>query len=186
MRRARQSEDGFTIVEVLVAILILSIGAMTTFSLLSAATRNSQRAKGSQVALEYAEQELEYLRSLRSEELALTEPPPPEPSNQYSPNYRVTNREFALQRQPLDDYHILVVNERERYGGGVIEGGIIDPGPIPFTSGDVNGKVYRYIVWRNDEQCEETKCPGKQDYKQIVVAVRLDRLANEAGERGYV
>ena len=54
MPRRCHNESGFTLTEVLVAILILAIGAMTTFSLLSTATRNAQRAKASQVALEYA------------------------------------------------------------------------------------------------------------------------------------
>jgi len=184
MRRLGKSEEGFTIAEVLVAILILSIGAMATFSLLSAATRNAHRAEASQVALEYAEQELEFLRSMESGELALTETPPPSP-NTFNPNYRVTNSTFALQRSPLGSYHDLVVNERPLYGGGYVEGGTVDPGPTPFTSGDVKGKVYRYIVWRNDEKCTEANCPGKQDYKQIVVAVKVDVQGNEAGERGY-
>jgi len=178
------NEAGFTIAEVLVAIMILAIGAMTTFSLLSAATRNAQRAKGSQVALEYAEQELELLRSMEDKNLALIKAPEPMP-RPLNPNYRVRNGEFALRRQPLGDYHELVVNERFLYGGGIIEGGTIAPGPTPFTSGDVKGKVFRYIVWRNDEKCPETKCPGKQDYKQIVVAVKLDTPPSQAAERGY-
>lgn len=184
MASPRCDESGFTITEVLVAILILAIASMTTFSLLSAATRNAQRAEGSQVALEFAEQELEFLRSLEDEDLALIASPPSS-NNARSPNYRVKNGEFALQRQPLGNYHDLVVEDEPLYGGGVIEGGTIAPGPTPFTSGDVKGKVFRYIVWRNDSKCPETKCPGKQDYKQIVVAVKLDALANQAADRGY-
>jgi prepilin-type N-terminal cleavage/methylation domain-containing protein len=182
--RRLNREAGFTIAEVLVAILILSIGAMATFSLLSAATRNAQRAKASQVALEYAEQELEFLRSMEGSKLALTAAPPSS-TNPLSPNQRVTNGTFALQRQPLANYRNLVVNGGSLYGGGNIQGGVISPGPTKFTSGDVSGKVYRYIVWRNDEKCVEAACPGKQDYKQIVVAVKLDAPPSQAAERGY-
>ncbi|HEX5593059.1 MAG TPA: type II secretion system protein [Solirubrobacterales bacterium] len=185
MRRSTRNEAGFTIVEVLVAVLILSIAAMTTFSLLSAATRNVQRAKGSQVALEYAEQELEYLRSLEDKNLAM-KGAPEHSSNPLSPDYRVINGTFALQREPPGNYRRLVVNEEELYGGGKIENALVTPGPIPFASGDVKGKLYRYVVWRNDAQCPETKCPGKQDYKQIVVAVRLDAPPSQAAQRGYV
>jgi prepilin-type N-terminal cleavage/methylation domain-containing protein len=185
MRHARDGEAGFTLTEVLVAILILSIGAMTTFTLLSAATRNAQRAKASQVALEYAEQELEFLRSMEEDELALTASPA-HTTNQNSPNYRVSNGTFALTRQPLGNYQNLVVNGGSLYGGGYIEAGAVSPGPTNFTSGDVTGKVYRYIVWRNDESCDEESCPGKQDYKQIVVAIRLDTPPNQASERSYV
>ncbi|HVD40118.1 MAG TPA: type II secretion system protein [Solirubrobacterales bacterium] len=178
-------EAGFTIVEVLVAVLIVSIASMTTFTLMSAATRNAQRAEASQVALEYAEQELELLRSMEDKNLALTTSPSTS-TNPNSPNSRVNNGTFALSRQPLGNYRNLVVNGGSLYGGGHVTGGTVNPGPTKFTSGDVSGRVYRYIVWRNDEKCSEASCPGKQDYKQIVVAVRLDTPPNQAAERGYV
>ncbi|HET8814825.1 MAG TPA: type II secretion system protein [Solirubrobacterales bacterium] len=184
MERLRNNEAGFTITEVLVAILLVSVGAMTTFGLFSAATRNTQRAEASQVALEYAEQELELLRSMESEELALTKAPPSS-SNSLSPNYRVTNGTFAITREPPANYQNLVVNGGSLYGGGEIEGGTVSPGPTPFTSGEVSGKVYRYVVWRNDDKCTEANCPGKQDYKQIVVAVKIDSVPSQASERGY-
>lgn len=184
---ASSRESGFTIVEVLVAILIVSIAAMTTFTLLSEATQNVQRAKASQVALEYAEQELEFLRSMEDKKLALTGTPN-HVSQPLNPNYRVNDSKstFALQRSPLGNEQKLVYNTGSYYGGGEITTGVVNPGPTNFTSGDVSGKVYRYIVWRNDEKCAETTCPGKQDYKQIVVAVRLDTPPNQPGERGYV
>ena len=184
MEPQRSNEAGFTITEVLVAILILSIGAMTTFTLLSAATRNAHRAEGSQIAVEYAEQELEFLRSLEDKSLALITAPG-HVDNPRDPNYRVINQKFALQRQPVGDEHELVVNGWGLYGSDEVAGGIISPGPTPFTSGDVKGKVYRYIVWRNDPKCSEANCPGKQDYKQIVVAVKLDVPPNRAAETGY-
>jgi prepilin-type N-terminal cleavage/methylation domain-containing protein len=185
MNRPDRNEAGFTIIEVLVAILIVSIASMTTFTLMSSATRNSQRAEASQVALEYAEQELELLRSMEDKTLALTASPSTS-SNPNSPNSRVNNGTFALTRQPRGNYRNLVVNGGSLYGGGHITTGTVAPGPTKFTSGDVSGRVYRYIVWRNDEKCSETNCPGKQDYKQIVVVVRLDTPPNQAAERGYV
>jgi type II secretory pathway pseudopilin PulG len=186
MARLRGEEGGFTIAEVLVAILILAIGAMTTFSLLSAATRNAQRAKASQVALEYAEQELELLRSMDNDQLALLSLPQPS-SDPLNPNSRVRNGEFALARDPIGNYRVLVRNEGSLYGSpDPIKDGVVAPGPTPFTSGDVSGDVYRYIVWRNDEKCAEATCPGKQDYKQIVVAVKLDTPPSQAAQRGYV
>jgi prepilin-type N-terminal cleavage/methylation domain-containing protein len=185
MSALRNEEAGFTIVEVLVAVLIVSIASMTTFTLLSAATRNAQRAEASQVALEYAEQELELLRSMEDKNLALTASPPSS-TNKNNPNSRVTNGTFALTRQPFGNYRNLVVNGGSLYGGGHITGGTVNPGPTAFTSGDVSGRVYRYIVWRNDEKCAEATCPGKQDYKQIVVAVRLNTPGNQAAERSYV
>ena len=178
-------EAGLTIVEVVVAALILTIGALTTFGLLGAATKNTQRAKATQVALNRAQQEIEAMRSLDSEQLALTATPAPA-SSPLNPNYRVTSGAFALVRQPPSDYATMVVNGGSLYGGGFVEGGTVIPGPTPFTSGDVTGKVYRYVVWRDDASCPAEVCPGQQDYKQVVVAVKLDTPGNQSGERGYV
>jgi type II secretory pathway pseudopilin PulG len=181
-------ESGFTIVEVLVAALILTLTILATFGVLSAATKNTERAKATQVALDRAQQEVEKLRTLTNAELAMTTTPPPS-SNELNPGYRVnsSNATYALIRSPRGSYQQMVINKiTSLYGGGVVEGGVVNPGPIPFSSGDVHGQVYRYVVWRNDEKCPETSCPGTQDYKQIVVAVKLDKPPNQAGERGYV
>lgn len=185
MRPRAQREAGFTIVEVLVAMLIVALGAIATFGLLSSAIRNTQRVQASQIALEYAEQELELLRSMEDKHLALISSPQPS-TNPNSPNYRVSLPNFDLSRQSLGNKRNLVVEGDPLYGGGHISEAEVSPGPSSFSSGDVSGKVYRYIVWRNDEKCSETNCPGKEDYKQIVVAVRLDKAPAEATEHGYV
>jgi prepilin-type N-terminal cleavage/methylation domain-containing protein len=172
MESRNHGEAGFTMVEILVAILIVAIASLATFALLSDATRNAQRAKASQVAVEYAEQELEYLRSLKYTQLAMTTAPT-HSSNTESPNYRVFENTFALRRSPVGDPGNMVLN------------GTIDPGPTEFSSGDVTGKIYRYIVWHNDESCLESVCPGERDYKQIVVVVKLNTTPSQAAETGY-
>ena len=187
MSRGTSNEDGLTIVEVVVATLILTVGALATFGLLSSATKNTERAKATQVALDRAQRELEVLRNLTIEERALMTMPTPS-GNPLNPNYRVNGEGyFALTREPPGNYEELVVNggDLEDEEEGVIEGGAIDPGPTPFISGDVSGEVYRYVVWRNDEKCGEA-CLGSQDFKQIIVAVKLDTPGNQAAERGYV
>jgi hypothetical protein len=185
MRRLANNDRGFTIVEVLVAAMVLVAGSFATFGLLRAAALNTQRAKGSQVALDRAQQELEALRSYSDKQLALITPPEHEGSIA-SPNYRVIGGTFAMTRSPVGDPAVMVVNNNPLYGGGFIGGGVVNPGPTNFTSGDVTGKVYRYIVWRNDASCPESTCPGQQDYKQIVIVVRLDKTANQASQQAYV
>ena len=188
--KAMAREDGLTIIEVVVAAVILAVGSLAAFGLLSSATKNTQRAKATQVALDRAQQEMEELRGLTDKERALTAAPP-HSSDELNPNFRVNanTATFALQRRPAGAYQKLVVNGGSLYGQsgeeGVIAGGAVDPGPTHFTSGDVSGDIYRYVVWRNDETCGPS-CPGEQDFKQIVVAVKLDTPGNQAGERGYV
>jgi prepilin-type N-terminal cleavage/methylation domain-containing protein len=190
-RSAGLREDGgFTIIEVLIAALVLAMAAMATFGVLASTVRNGQRAKSTQVAINQAQQELEKLHSLSYEELAMTVTPA-HASSVLNPNHRVVNGNLALQRDPQGEYAAMVVNGGSLYGGGNVEGGVVTPGPIPFDSGDVTGKLYRYVVWRNDPTCsestveEEDLCPGSQDFKQIVVAVKLDTPGNQSAERGY-
>jgi type II secretory pathway pseudopilin PulG len=184
MARSSAREAGFTIIEVIVAAFVLVMGSLATFGLLSAATKNTQRAKATQVALNRAQEEIEAMRSLSNEQLAMTATAPPS-TNPLNPDYRVSSGEFALIREPPGNNATMVVNGGSLYGGGFVKGGIVDPGPVPFTSGDVSGWVYRYVLWQNDTACGAS-CPGEQDYKRIVVAVKLDTPPNQAGERGYV
>jgi hypothetical protein len=171
----RSGEAGFTIIEVLVAALILALSSAAIFGTLAAATRNGARAKGTQVALDRAQQEMEKLHGLSYEELELSAAPAPS-GNPLNPNHRVVNNTFFLQREPEGEPAPMVVN-LEHHG--------VKPGPIKFEDGEVTGRVYRYIVWREDKGCPEEICPGFKDYKQLVVAVQLDATQSEPREHSY-
>ncbi len=185
MRPPIDKEGGFTIVEVLIAALILVAGSIATFGVLASATVENQRAKATQVALDKAEQEIEKLRSYSDEELALTAAPA-HSNEEENPNFRVNNGKYAIVRSPASEYKEMVVNGGIRYPSETLEDGIVSAGPESFTSGDVSGKVYRYIVWRNDTSCAAETCPGEQDYKQIIVAVKLNTKVGGGNPGGYV
>jgi prepilin-type N-terminal cleavage/methylation domain-containing protein len=184
-------EDGFTLIEVLVASVILVLAAMAVFGVLAAATRNAQRAQATQVALDKAQEEIEKLHSIPYDELALERRPEysPLPLN---PNHRVSEGSFYVKREPLGEKAEMVIQGNPLRGGGEIVGDV-KPGPLRFKEGNVSGKLYRFIVWRNDPTCPESStnlaedfCPGNQDYKQIIVAAQLDTPGSENFERNYV
>jgi hypothetical protein len=170
-------EAGVTIIEVVVAAVILAMGAMATFGVLSAATKNAQRAKASQVSLDLAQEEMERLRAVPYQDLGITRVPTPA-ANPLNPNFRVQGTKFALQRTSVGEAEPLVVNE----AGFSPESEFFSGNP---NAGGITGKVYRYVVWRNDKACPETQCPGEHDYKQIVVAVQPAGTPGQK-ERGYV
>src|SRR4029077_2818539 len=125
-----RGEAGFTILEVLIAALLLTLASAAIFGALAASTRNGARAKSTQVALDRAQQEMEKLHSLSYEELVLEHAPAPS-SNPLNPNHRVVSGSFALQPEPPSEYAPMVVN---------VEGeGGIKPGPIKFEEGEVRG-----------------------------------------------
>src|SRR5437763_11422821 len=96
-RVALESEGGFTVIEAVVAAVVLIAGMLATFGVLQAATRNTERAKSTQVALDRGQQELEQLRSLTTGQLALTATPP-HSTDSSNPNYRVSGAQFAVNR----------------------------------------------------------------------------------------
>jgi type II secretory pathway pseudopilin PulG len=179
--RLGEVEAGLTMIEVLVATVILVLGAAATFGLLGAATRNAQRAKASQVALDLAQEEMERLHSIPYNELAVSALPAHE-SGAQKPNSRISGSLFAVHRTPASNYFPLDVEPEKGvspesdFFTGDTEGG-----------GGVRGKIYRYVVWRNDPSCNTEECEkSEQDYKQIVVAVKPDTPVQQNAETGYV
>ncbi|HEY7456281.1 MAG TPA: hypothetical protein VH703_03310 [Solirubrobacterales bacterium] len=182
------NESGLTIIEVIVASIVLVLGAGAAFGVLGAATKNAQRAKATQVALDLAQEELERLHSLpydcatvpAGESCLALNAQPATSSAALNPGSRVSGSEFALTRSPVGDYQPLVIDEAKG----------VSP-ESEFESGDgehggIVGTVYRYVVWRDDPTCPEVECPGGQDYKQIVVAIRPNKPVTQPGESGYV
>lgn len=171
-----RDEAGLTIVEVLVAAVVLVLGSAATFGILGAATKNAQRAKATQVALHLAQEELERLHGLPYESLALNSQPATSASL-LNPNSRVSGSQFDLDRGAATAYGPLVLDAEK---GISPESDFVSGNP---EASGVTGTLYRYVVWRNDDSCPD--CEGTQDYKQLVVAVKPSTTA-QSGERGYV
>jgi hypothetical protein len=183
IRRASLSgEEGMTVVEVLVAGVIMVIGGLAVLQLVDAQARNGYRAEQSQVTSNRLQEEMEKIKQLPFEQIALTGIPA-DTSDTTDPRWRVSGSSFAVSQQG-GSTQPLVYNGSALYGGGTVEGGTIDPAPIPFTSGDVRGTIYRFVVWDNDDTCSEVDCPGAQDLKRVIVSVRLDATAS-GGIRRY-
>jgi hypothetical protein len=165
-------EDGLTVVEVLVAAVIMIVGGLAVLQVVDSTVRNNYRAEQSQVVSNRLQEEMEKVKQLPFDQIALTGIPA-DTSDTTDPRWRTSGTNFAVTQQG-GSTQPLVYNGGSLYGGGSVEGGTIDPTPIPFTSGDVHGMIYRFVVWDNDDTCSETECPGSQDLKRVVVAVRVD------------
>ncbi|HEX6687585.1 MAG TPA: hypothetical protein VF085_02840 [Solirubrobacterales bacterium] len=178
-KRMGGGEAGLTIIEVLVAAVVLVMGAAATFGVLGAATKNAQRAKATQVALDLAQEEMERLHSIPYEDLAVNTMPvaSTDPKN---PNSRISGSSFNLRRDPPTAYFPVDVDPEKGFSP-----------QSEFFTGDtehngIKGTLYRYVVWRNDPSCSSEICKGEEDYKQLVVAVKPDRPVGQGGESGYV
>jgi hypothetical protein len=172
-------EDGLTIVEVVVAGMILVVGSLGVLGIVDAATRNTYRVEQSQVVANVLQAEMEKLRQIPYEELALTGLPvhSDDPDN---PDSRIASTSFFYTGRNGTGLKPLVYNDGTS-GGETIEGGTVDPGPTSFTIGDVRGSIKRYVVW---DTCPSSLCQHDRYLKRAVVTVSLEETAS-GGTRRY-
>lgn len=168
-----------TIVEVVVAGMILIVGALGVLGIVDAAGHNVFRAEQSQVVANLLQQEMEKLRQVSYAELALTTLPS-HAADSADPNSRVASTSFFYTGRNGTGLKPLVYNGSTN-DGETIKGGTVDPGPTPFQVGKLKGTVYRYVVW---DTCPATLCQDGRHLKRAVVAVRLDTTA-AGGTRRY-
>ncbi len=175
-------QQGFTVVEAMVAALILVVAGIAVLTAVDTAARSTYRAEQSQVQVNALQEEVERIRDLPFDQVALTAAPA-HAMDEAHPDWRVSGATFALARDGTDP-RSLVVEGGALQGGGTIAGAAISHGPTPFSSGDVSGQMYRYVVWLNDDTCPEALCPGGQDKKRVIVAALVDPTGS-GGERIY-
>lgn len=172
-------EDGMTVVEVVVAGLILVLGALGVLGVVDAATHNTYRAEQSQVVANVLQGEMEELRATPYAELALTALPA-HSDDPADPDNRVASTEFFYTGRDGTGLKQLVHNGGTS-GGETIEGGTVDPGPSSFQVGDVTGTIDRYVVW---DTCPASLCADGKHLKRVVVTASLDDTG-PGGARRY-
>jgi prepilin-type N-terminal cleavage/methylation domain-containing protein len=162
-----RAEQGFTLIEVLAAVALISIGVASTLRIFGAAGRTTLRAQRTDVAVQQAQAELDRMRTLHYGELALTAQPGA--SNDVTdPGSRVQGTSLRIRQNLVEP---LVFTS----GPGATAS--VDPGPKDFAVGvgdaTITGHIYRYVTWR-DESCPYSLCDGTQNTKRLLVAVTLD------------
>src|SRR5213593_2135381 len=180
-RNRALGETGMTIVEVAIAAVILVVSGLAILGLVDAASRNDYRATQSQVVNDRLQLEMEKIKELPYDQVALTSAPA-NSSNASDPRSRVATTTFNVNRSGSPNYAQMV------YNGGPsqettanVTGGTVDPGPTPFQSGNVKGTVYRFVTWAQDSSCGN--CSDRW-YKHVTIAVALDSTA-PGGARLY-
>ena len=160
-QRAR-AENGMTLVEVLVALVVLVVGITGMFMGFITSQRASLVAERESSMAHIAQQQIEFVEGIPYSQVGMSAAPTTstDPGN---PDYFVTagptpgfdwNR-TAGTSEPLD----------------------IDtttPGAVTpvqsWSEGRFSGRVYDFVTWTTDPNCAPA-CPATQDYKRITVAV---------------
>jgi prepilin-type N-terminal cleavage/methylation domain-containing protein len=176
-----KADDGFTILEVLIAALILVLGALAVFMTLSAAIHNAQRGKETQVGLTVAQREMEKIHSLPYEKILL-KTTPVNSAKTSEPNNRVSGTTFNLNRTGTPEYATMAISSS----------GEVEPTSTAFSVGGTSVTVYRYVVWRKDAaycatgtNSEKEICKAGQNYKRVIIDVVPNQPANVPNTRAY-
>ena len=178
------SESGFTIVEVLVAALVLTIGIVAVFGTFQSSQRLGTSAETHQTAAALGEGELERIRALSWTSLGLTaRPTQTSTTDKNDPTYyEQPAGEKCTSQGPTSTncYRWNWEGEASTAEPLVIAGGADsteDPQTITTTA--VAGgkatrltfKIYRFITWATDGSCTVAACSGEKDTKRVLVAV---------------
>ena len=180
---APAEEDGFVLIEAVIAAFILILAAVAIFDAYDASSRATFRAQATQVELSQAQKEMESIRTLPYTQIALTSEPA-RSTVPTSPLNRVLNGQFNLNRTGSSNYAAMVWNGSPKDDGTTVDNGTIDPGPETFQSGDLSGTIWRFVVWQSDTGCPLPTCSG-QDLKRVIIVVQPDATA-AGGTRPYI
>ena len=162
-------ERGFTLVEVLLAMALMSVGIVATLSVFGSAGRTTVIAQQNEVATQTAQGELDRLSRMEYETLGLTSTPASS-TNAKNPGSRVSGTTLLI-KSGLTETFVLSTDAGQ-------SGAAVEPGPEPFSIGlggsTITGNIYRFVTWR-DENCPSGVCDGTQNTKRLTVAVTIDQ-----------
>lgn len=187
-RRRLAADDGFTLMELLVAVTILAVGLTAIIGSIDRSTQLTLGAQAREQMSAYGQRELERLRTIPYADLGLVSlpaasgsglsPDDGEQGNPRSPNFYVNGTRFRVK----SDY----ANSASAPPPGVPSTGEemntpgqVAAGPEAVSVGQIKILVYRYVTWRDDPGC--ANCAGDQDTKRVTVAVApADATSREA------
>lgn len=159
-----------TVVEVVVAGMILVVGSLGVLGMVDTATRNTFRAEQSQTLNNVLQREMERIRELPYDDVGIGPPAlPAHESGENNPNSRVAGTSFYVKRD-------------ETGLRPLVSGGAVVAGPEPFQVEDVKGSIYRYVVW---DGCPGSSCADGDFLKRAIVVAKLDSTAAGGANRRY-
>ena len=171
-----RAESGFTTIELLLAVLVGSVGIISLVGTLDVSRRVTSYSEMKEAASHVAEQKMEELRAIRYGKLALNGNPSPAGSTDADepPYFLSTNaagtpvyRWNQAASAPAGHTEPLVIDAAA---------GSVPATAEPWTDGRTRGTVYRYVTCatteETDDECDQG--PATTAYKRITVAVTVD------------
>ena len=170
-------------IEVLVASVVLVVGALSVFAALNSARALTLVGERQTSLAHRAQQELERLQSLSYPQQAMTAVPPaatgcPTPltaNYPTSPDCFVSGSSLLYDRANLANSEPLVVDATNGMITPNASGsGCADGCTSTWTDGRFSGEIFDFVTWTTDPNCSGgTICPATGDYKRLTVIVTM-------------
>jgi hypothetical protein len=162
-RRRLAAEDGFTIVELTVALAVLLTGIVGMFMASESARRLSLVSERHAAMAHVAQKEIERVEGIQYSQVGLTSTP--------SPSTDPTNPDYYVAAGPPPTL------QWDRTSGSTAPLDVdATAGTIPtvqsWTEGLLSGQIYDFVTWASDPNCSPG-CPSSHNYKRITVAVTM-------------
>lgn len=158
-------ERGFTVVELLVALLIVTGGVLALLGVTDSSRRLTSTSERKEAAVHQAEQEIERLQARDYDSIALSSAPAAS-SDPASPAYYVSGSPARYRWNQVTG-----ATGTEPIVTDAAKG--VAPEPTSWSDGRLSGKLYRFITGVDDTACG-LLCPSTTDYKRITVAATVD------------
>ena len=164
-----RSESGFTTVELLLAILIGSVGVISLIGTFDVSRRVTSYSEMKEAAAHVAEQKMEELRALDYGELALNgSPSPGSSSDPKNPAYYVSGTSYRWNQKPdapTGHTEPLVIDATD---------GEVAAAAESWSDGRLHGKVYRYVTCAAAAADDCDQGSDTSGYKRVTVAVTVE------------
>jgi type II secretory pathway pseudopilin PulG len=171
-RSRARDEDGFTIVEAMVAAFILTIGLVSSIGVFDHSRDQSATAERNEIGLMQAEAALEEIRGVPYSKIALSNAvAPPDPANRVSAD----NTTFQV-RPDLSEEMVYALPDATVLDGMSTSVAVGPEGhPVDIT-------VHRYVTWR-DEECRvlDLSSLGLSNLDESINSVQVPLEANLNG-----
>lgn len=177
------ADSGFTVIEVLVAVLILTVGLLGLVGAFDSARKLNLLSERRTSMAHRAQLEIERLQAIAYGELLMISTP--------THSTETTNPDYYVKEGSPSEYQYGTVStEAEQLAIAKAECvtlktpcGTISASPTgrecsqkvgacQWKDGLVSGNVYDFVTWHTDAKCG-LKCPTKENYKRLTVVVTV-------------
>ncbi|MHB8658311.1 MAG: prepilin-type N-terminal cleavage/methylation domain-containing protein [Solirubrobacteraceae bacterium] len=183
----RRDQDGFTVVEVLIAAVILIVGVLAVFGALDSARVLSLVSERETSLAHRAQQELERIQAIPYKQVAMSAAPPagsgcPNPltaAYPTSPDCYVSGSTYEYDRTKTSTSETLAIDATN----GVITpnaagSGCSDGCTSTWSDGRFIGQIFDFVTWTSDPSCSGgTICSTTTDYKRVTVVVTMTGIS---------